>query len=366
MKLLHVAPIDGRLGSGLTYAIPALINAQQRAGAEVKMLASGLDPEPIINAEYPIIWKRELRHLGTSGLDELADWADLVIFHSTYIPYHWKVSRIAKRHRVPMVIVPHGGMTALAGQIKRLKKVIGNYFFLNGIVRSCQAIHFLSDNEAHSSRHWKLPSFVVPNGVNLPAMIERTRSGGEEVNLVFIGRISMIHKGLDLLLEAIRVVLLRGDLPRFVLNMYGPGIPRDVRRLKKLITEKSLHSHVKLHAPVYGQAKSDVLSRADVFVLTSRFEGHPMAVLEALAHGVPCLVSSGTNMSSEIQEAGAGWACSGHSDSIVGALKNALRARKKIPQFGQAARHLAKYYSWESIAKRTLQEYRGILNEYST
>lgn len=365
MKLLHVAPIDGRPGSGLTYAIPALINAQQRAGAEVKMLASGLDPESIINAEYPIIWKRELGHLGTPDLDELVDWADLVIFHSTYIPYHWKVSRNARRHRVPMVILPHGGMATGAGRIKPIKKFFGNHAFFNYIVSGCSAAHYLTSQEAENSQHWSRPFFVVPNGVAPVPVVERAECPTGAINLVFIARVSIVHKGLDLLIEAIHLLLARSGLPVFVLNIYGPGIPSELRALEQLIGQKNLDAHVKMHPPVYGEDKDRVLSHADVFVLTSRFEGHPMAVLEALAYGVPCLVSSGTNMSSEIQEAGAGWACSGDSDSIAGALKNALKARKEFSQYGQAARGLAKSYSWESIAQRTLQEYRGILNEYS-
>ena len=179
MKLLHVAPIDGRLGSGLSYSIPALLNAQQEAGAEVKMLASGLDPEPITNAEYPIIWKRELGHLGVPDLDELVEWADLVIFHSTYIPFHWKVARTARRHRVPMVMTPRGGMNERAGRIKPIKKFFGNHVFFNHIVFGCSAVHYLTDEEATSSRHWRRPFFVVPNGVDLPSVIERTRCGGK-------------------------------------------------------------------------------------------------------------------------------------------------------------------------------------------
>lgn len=363
MKLLHVAPIDGRPGSGLTYAIPALINAQQRAGAAVKMLASGLDPKPITNAEYSIVWKKELGRAGQPILDELIDWSDLVIFHSTYIPFHAKVSRCARRHGVPMIITPHGGMTALAGDIKRLKKIIGNYIFFNGLVTNCRAIHFLSDNEARSSSHWQRPSFVVPNGIEQVPFSERSKHCSDPINLVFISRISIIHKGLDLLVEAIRLLLSKSDVPDFVLNVYGPGLPAEIRMLNRMIDQKKLHPHITVHPPVYAEDKQRVLRNADLFVLTSRFEGHPMAVLEALAHGVPCLASVGTNMSVEIQDADAGWVCADDLDSMTKAMHDALQGRKEYIKRGQAARKLAAAYSWDSIAKRTLQEYTETLGE---
>ena len=365
MKLLHVAPIDGRLGSGLSYSIPALLNAQQKAGAVVKMLASGLDPEPITNADYPIIWKLNLGDNDKPDLNELVAWADIVIFHSTYIPFHWKVARIAKRHRVPMVITPRGGMNFCAGLIKPLKKFFGNHLFFNFIVSSCSAVHYLTENEAAGSQHWKRPFFVVPNGVSAISTNERAECCSRTVNMVFIGRVSIVHKGLDLLMEAIRLLQERPELPEFIVNIYGPGISQDLRNLRELIERKNLHACVKISSPVYGEEKDRILKNADVFLLTSRFEGHPMAVLEALSYGVPCIVSTGTNMSNEIEEAQAGWKCEVDADSISLAITNALLARKEYSHYRRAALDLAKSYSWDNIALQTLQQYQLVVDKYA-
>ena len=42
----------------------------------------------------------------------------------------------------------------------------------------------------------------------------------------------------------------------------------------------------------------------DLFIHTFRFEGHPIAVLEALSYGIPCLLTPGTNMAGEVEAAG--------------------------------------------------------------
>ena len=74
-----------------------------------------------------------------------------------------------------------------------------------------------------------------------------------------------------------------------------------VNDLAKAPEEKVL----KLCGPIAGADKKKVLKDADLFLHTSRSEGHPMGVLEALAYGIPCLLTPGTNMASEVAASGA-------------------------------------------------------------
>ena len=95
------------------------------------------------------------------------------------------------------------------------------------------------------------------------------------------------------------------------LHLYGPDDRGSSKALKKLIKKLDLETNVTLHDPVYGDAKCKVLSDADLFCLTSRFEGHPIAVLEALSYGLPCLLTPGTNMAREVSVGKAGWSSFG-------------------------------------------------------
>ena len=48
---------------------------------------------------------------------------------------------------------------------------------------------------------------------------------------------------------------------------------------------------------------------SDMFILTSRHEGFPMSILEALSYGLPVLITKGTNMTDLVHKASAGWTC---------------------------------------------------------
>ena len=51
------------------------------------------------------------------------------------------------------------------------------------------------------------------------------------------------------------------------------------------------------YGAVFGKVKEKVLLDNDFFILTSRLEGHPMALIEALSYGLPCLVTQGSRLS---------------------------------------------------------------------
>ena len=83
------------------------------------------------------------------------------------------------------------------------------------------------------------------------------------------------------------------DNPKFHINFYGNENDVDVERLKQDLTSISHGSYM---GGVYGDNKVKVLLDTDIFILTSRYEGMPMGVLEAWSYGIPCILSDGTNM----------------------------------------------------------------------
>lgn len=98
--------------------------------------------------------------------------------------------------------------------------------------------------------------------------------------VIAAGRLTR-QKGFDLLIDAYASVARKH--PDWELRIYGSGILRN--DLAKQIADKNLTEHVKL----MGQTKKlhKAMADASIYVLSSRFEGFPMVLLEAMTHGLP-------------------------------------------------------------------------------
>ena len=116
----------------------------------------------------------------------------------------------------------------------------------------------------------------IPNA--LPELDGGVSSGRRKV-IIAAGRLAP-QKGFDLLIRAFEDVAV--EHPDWVLRIYGSGEERE--RLKRMIAERGLNGHVILKArtTAFGAQLAD----ASVYVLSSRFEGMPMVIIEAMSKGL--------------------------------------------------------------------------------
>ncbi|SDI25019.1 Glycosyltransferase involved in cell wall bisynthesis [Sinosporangium album] len=122
------------------------------------------------------------------------------------------------------------------------------------------------------------PVVRIPNAVQLPA--GTTPSQQENPVVVAAGR--LVHqKGFDMLIPAFAHVAERH--PQWRLRIFGTGPKR--ARLKALISEHGLDEHV--HLMGRTTTLGEELSQASIYALSSRFEGLPMVMIEAMGHALP-------------------------------------------------------------------------------
>jgi glycosyltransferase involved in cell wall biosynthesis len=117
---------------------------------------------------------------------------------------------------------------------------------------------------------------------------------------VFVGRLDVHRKGLDVLVRGV------SEAPGWHLALVGPRF-RDVGRLERMIADLRLSDRVHLVGERHGRGLRESVRAADLFVLMSRWEGLPMVLLEALALGRPAVVSGAVEGSVPVAGAGAGW-----------------------------------------------------------
>jgi glycosyltransferase involved in cell wall biosynthesis len=125
----------------------------------------------------------------------------------------------------------------------------------------------------------------------IPILGERLRriSLNKRVRIGFVGTLARLYKGPDVLLKA--ASLCRSFSLEFEVAMVGAG--RHLNAMKVLATRLGIENRTMfLGQLAFGQAIRDFLDSTDIFVLPSRQEGLPRAVLEAMARGCPCIGSN--------------------------------------------------------------------------
>jgi glycosyltransferase involved in cell wall biosynthesis len=122
-------------------------------------------------------------------------------------------------------------------------------------------------------------SWIIPNPVKLP---EGQRQPGNGKRLTAVGRL-VPQKGFDLLIDAFATIADRH--PEWTLTIWGEGPDRN--KLEQQRKKRGLEDRIFM--PGISERPGSWLETADAFVLSSRFEGWGIVLLEAMAWGLPCV-----------------------------------------------------------------------------
>lgn len=248
----------------------------------------------------------------------LAEW-DVLHLHSVFQVDHTFVGSSG----VPFVITPHGGY---APQILNGPKTMAKQLWFatrdRPMLRRASVVQTLAASETRRVLELEPKSNVQE--LPIPMVASKRRSSfhlAPDGPLVFIGRIDIRHKGLDLLFRALGQ--LESDVrPQVVVA--GPAPTATMEELNRLIADYGLGRYVSFPGAVGGQVKDELLASARWFIHTSRWEGLPLSMLEAAAVGVPLLASDATNLGSRILKSGAGLRCDGTVAGITQMLREAV------------------------------------------
>lgn len=360
MNILYISHFTTNIAAGPNWSVPARVEAQSK-----------YDNVMLLNTTNAMMehWKaveafhnlNEFGELHLQNLPKPFSRPDIVVFEGFNFLEHAKFAKELRKVGVPYIITPRGALTYEAQHNHAwLKKMLARWFVFNRYVKGAKAIQYLTEGERDSSvRMFNTPYFVLPNGFDEPVNKKNSFST-KGIRAVFIGRLDMHHKGIDLLLNAIESIkdeLMNAD---FTLDIYGPR-RYDFFKIEETINTLDIGNVVELHDEVGGKEKEQVLLTSDLFVMTSRLEGLPMGLLEALAYGLPCFVTKGTNMKSEIEEYDAGWTCTGTEQDIKDSLQEIISERSLLPKKGKNALTLSQQYKWDKIAAQFHEKGESLL-----
>ncbi|MGE2731086.1 glycosyltransferase family 4 protein [Mycolicibacterium vaccae] len=201
---------------------------------------------------------------------------------------------------------------------------------------------------------------AIPNGVALGESVAQCAAG--PVPVVFLGRIGD-HKGTFSLLAAWAKLV---SEPGFV----GPGGPTatltiagdgEVARARACVKDLCLEDTVTVHGWLAENQVDEILDRSKVFVLPSRNEGQPMAVLEAMARGL-CVIAGNVGGLPEMIGGGAGILIPPDDpEALADALRQVLGDHELRARYGTAAHvRIREDFDTAAIARRLDALYREV------
>jgi glycosyltransferase involved in cell wall biosynthesis len=210
----------------------------------------------------------------------------LVHMHSLYWPRQAVLAWYFVRNYIPFVVTPNGG---LARQSKRLKKNLYVALVERPRLRAAAAITVVDPQEEKAVRA-DVPDYGgivrwIPNPVDTRGLEGFTWNENVEAKrLIFLGRFHVVHKGLDIMVDIASL------LPDVEFHLYGKDDGRTSGMLEQL--RRRTPPNVHFHGPVFETEKAEVLANASLYIQTSRWEGFPLSIIEAMYLGVPRAIAS--------------------------------------------------------------------------
>ena len=195
----------------------------------------------------------------------------------------------------------------------------------------------------HEKEEWATvrPAVIIPNSLPFYPAVPSTLSASRAI---CVGRLEW-EKGIDRLIDIWLSV--HNTHPDWVLDIYGQGMLQDELQQKIIAANAGTYIHLKGSSPdiMYEYLNCSLL------VLTSRYEGFPMALLEAMACGVPCVTydcpfgprSMITNMRNGILVE------EGDKKEMVDKINYLIENEKNRKKIGTNARKYVLQYSQKNI-----------------
>ena len=160
-----------------------------------------------------------------------------------------------------------------------------------------------------------LKTAILPNAVATKDFPEAERTWGTKT-IVYLGRLQEA-KGLSEMVEACRLLAGQGFKFKFLCFGTGPDQQEFIRRMTGVLGDGFHYGGV-----ISGKEKVHALNSADIFLMPSRFEGLPLALLEAMAAGCVPIVSNRGSIPTVVEDGRNGFLIDpGDLTQIVGKLK---------------------------------------------
>ncbi len=385
MKLLHVIPSVGPLRGGPSFVVRTISEGLAERGYDVHVATTDDNGagrlsvrlgSPVIEKKVTYWYFRRQTSFYTFSWP-LSRWLaqnvsgfDAVHIHALFSYPMIPAAYWAAHFRVPYIVRPLGTLNRWGIENRRpwLKRL--SLRLIDGPVLShASAVHYTSEDElqeaslvARAGR-----SVVIPNPVDFQFASAEGRgrwlkdrypaTAGKKI-VLFLSRLDP-KKGLDLLITAFAKI--REKTPDVALVIVGGAEGTFLKQLQAQADRLAVGTEIIWTGFLEGADKRAALAGADVFVLPSYSENFGVAAVEAMAAGLPLVVSDHVGIHREIATAGAGLVVPCNAEELSNAVLRLTRDESLRQSMSANASMLAQTFSRGPVTERLIQLYDDVV-----
>lgn len=302
-------------------------------------------------------------------------------------------SHYCRKYKKPYIISPQGSLYLYALNKKYWRKLLYLYFISKRDLKSAAGIHYTTEDEAekiHPLLVLKNAVIIVPNGIDLSEFVNLPDKGilrkrypylKNKKIILFLGRIHWI-KGLDILVKAFsKLVKERNDVHLLIVGGDEEGYGKKIKRLIKdyrlnyrdsLPTEDLKTGNTKSYddtqvtftGMLTGREKLETLVGSDILILPSYLESFGISAVEAMACGIPTIISDKVGISKKVLQNRSGIVIKTNTESLYNGIQLFLNDKALRSQIEENARDfVARHYDINKIADKMIGIYRAIIDK---
>lgn len=378
-RILHVIPAVAPRYGGPSAAITGMCRALLDLGYTVLLATTDADgpghllvetDRGVRHREVPTMFFRRVASESFKWAPSMTSWMrrhlpefSVVHIHSVFSHAPIAAGRACRMHGVPYLVRPLGTLDpwSLARHAWRKQALLA--LGARTLLEQAATIHYTSAEEqrlAEQAIPWLPRGALVPLGVDEELFDEGPSGASSEHAVLAYSRLD-IKKGIDVTIAAFHALAERAALGDWKLLVAGDGPADYVATLRRLASEGPARERIEFLGWIQPERRRAVFQRAQLFALASHQENFGIAAVEAMAAGLPVLLSPGVNLVDDIVVAGAGWKAERTLPAWIDALAAALNDRDELASRGQQARAFAEQYRWPTVARRLSDLYQDVI-----
>lgn len=293
---------------------------------------------------------------------------DIVHLHGVWQHYNILFAKYLKSINKPYVVTIHSGLTE--DRIKQSRywfKLLYHSLFQKKIFDEAAGIHAITREEITdiAKLTFNKNIFFVPNGIDLDNFKLNKKIYKQASKKIKIGYLGRFGKEKNIFNLIIAISLLPTEnLKNLKCYLIGP-IDKEGKKLQKLVTKLSLGNYIEFTGPIYGNDKYEILKKIDIYVHPAYSDVVSIAVMEAMASGLPCLITR-TSQVSYYFNSNAFVMTEPVISELRKGLLEILEKKHDWENMSLSSLNLVRnYFNWEIVVNSLIENYSNTIKQKS-